>query len=151
MLLVYSWKSQNGKHLSFLRRAQQPPPPPKMETLPQCLPPLSLEQVRLKRNPLAKQAGNQKQSADSVITEGWRHAGRRHVNECSCLENPRDRGAQWAAVHGVAQSQTRLKLLGVHECIGEMVAHSSTLAWRIPGTEEPGGLLSMGSHRVGYD
>ena len=70
----------------------------------------------------------------------------------SCLENPVDRGACRAAVHGVAQSRTRLKRLSMHACIGEGNGnHSSILAWRLPGTEEPGGLPSMGSHRVGHD
>ena len=70
----------------------------------------------------------------------------------SCLENPRNRGAWWAAVYGVAQSWTQLKQLSMHTCIEkEMATHSSILAWRIPGTEEPGGLPSMGSHRVGHD
>ena len=70
----------------------------------------------------------------------------------SCLENLVDRGAWWAAVHGVAQSRTRLKQLSMHSCIGEgMVAQSSILAWRIPGTEEPGGLPSLGLHRVRHD
>ena len=69
-----------------------------------------------------------------------------------CLENPRDRGAWWAAIYGVAQSQTRLKRFSMHVCIGEGNGnHSSIIAWRIPGMEEPGGLLSMGSHRVGHD
>ena len=65
-----------------------------------------------------------------------------------------DRGAWWAAVHGGAQSRTRLKQLSMHACYAlekEMATQSSVLAWRIPGTEEPGGLLSMGSHRVGHD
>ena len=62
-----------------------------------------------------------------------------------------DRGAWWAAVHGVTQSQTRLKRLSVRALEKEMATHSSILAWRIPGTEEPGELLSMGSHRVGHD
>ena len=73
----------------------------------------------------------------------------------SCLENPMDGGAWWAAVHGVAKSWTRLShfsftfhFLGLEE---EMATHSSVLAWRIPGTGEPGGLPSMGSHRVGHD
>ena len=66
----------------------------------------------------------------------------------SCLENPVDRGAWWAAVHGVAQSRTRLKRLSMHVLGKEMATHSSILAWRIPGTEEPGGLPSVGSHRV---
>ena len=72
----------------------------------------------------------------------------------SCLENPVDRGTWWAAVHGVAQSQTRLKRLSLHACMHalkkEMATHSSILAWRIPGTEEHGELPSLGSHRVGH-
>ena len=73
----------------------------------------------------------------------------------SCLENPVDRGAWWAAVHGVARSRTRLSdfTLTFHfpALEKEMATHSSVLAWRIPGTGEPGGLPSMGSHRVGHD
>ena len=73
----------------------------------------------------------------------------------SCLENPMDGGAWWAAVHGVAGSQTRLSdftfTFHFHELEKEMATHSSVLAWRIPGTGEPGGLPSMGSHRVGHD
>ena len=73
----------------------------------------------------------------------------------SCLANPMDGGAWWAAVHGVAKSQTRLSDLPFtfhfHALEKEMATHSSVLAWRIPGTGEPGGLLSMGSHRVGYN
>ena len=72
----------------------------------------------------------------------------------SCLENPMDGGAWWAAVHGVAKSQTRLSdnTFTFHFPVleKEMATHSSILAWRIPGTEEPSGLLSMGSHRVGH-
>ena len=66
-----------------------------------------------------------------------------------------DGGAWWAAVHGVARSQTRLNhftlFFHFHALEKEMATHSSVLAWRIPGTGEPGGLLSMGSHRVGND
>ena len=66
-----------------------------------------------------------------------------------------DRGAWWAAVHGVTNSQTRLSdftfTFHFHALEKEMAPHSSILAWRIPGTEEPGGLPSMGSHRVGHD
>ena len=73
----------------------------------------------------------------------------------SCLENPMDRGAWWAAVHGVARSRTRLSdftfTFHFHALEKEMATHSSVLAWRIPGMGEPGGLLSMGSHRVGHD
>ena len=73
----------------------------------------------------------------------------------SCLENPMDGGAWWAAIHGVAKSRTRLSdftfTFHFHALEKEMAAHSSILAWRIPGMGEPGGLLSMGSHRVGHD
>ena len=73
----------------------------------------------------------------------------------SCLENPRDRGTWWAAVHGVAQSRTQLSdftfTFDFHALEKEMATHSSVLAWRIPGTGEPGGLPSTGSHRVGHD
>ena len=69
----------------------------------------------------------------------------------SCLENPVDRGAWWAAVYGAAQSRTRLKQLSMHALEKEMATHSSILAWRIPGTEEPDGLPSMGQHRVRHD
>ena len=73
----------------------------------------------------------------------------------SCLENPMEGGAWWAAVHGVAKSQTRLSdfTFTFHFPALEkaMATHSSVLAWRIPGTGEPGGLLSMGLHRVGHD
>ena len=73
----------------------------------------------------------------------------------SCLENPMDGGAWWTAVHGVAKDRTRLSnfpfTFHFHALEKEMAAHSSVLAWRIPGTGEPGGLPSMGSHRVGHD
>ena len=73
----------------------------------------------------------------------------------SCLENLLDEGAWWAAVHGVAKSQLWLSnftfTFHFHALEKEMAAHSNVLAWRIPGTGEPGGLLSMGSHRVGHD
>ena len=73
----------------------------------------------------------------------------------SCLENPMDRGAWWAAVHGVAQSWTRLSdfpfTFHFHALEKEMATHSSVLAWRIPGTVESGELPSVGSHRVGQD
>ena len=73
----------------------------------------------------------------------------------SCLETPMDGGAWWAAVHGVAKSQTRLSYFiftfHFHASEKEMATHSSVLAWRIPGTEEPGGLQSMGSQRVRHN
>ena len=73
----------------------------------------------------------------------------------SCLENPMDRGAWWAAVHVVMKSRTRLSdftfTFHFHALEKEMATHSSVLTWRIPGTGEPGGLPSKGSHRVGHD
>ena len=73
----------------------------------------------------------------------------------SCLENPMDGGAWCAEVHGVSKSRTRLSYFTFtfhfHALEKEMATHSSVLAWRIPGMGEPGGLPSMGSHRVGHD
>ena len=73
----------------------------------------------------------------------------------SCLENPMDGGAWWAAVRGVTKSRTRLSdfifTFHFHALEKEMATYSSVLAWRIPGTRKPGGLPSMGSHRVGHD
>ena len=81
--------------------------------------------------------------------------GHGHPPQYSCLENPTDRGAWRAAVHGVVKSGTRLSdftfTFHFHALEKVMATHSSVLAWRIPGTGEPGGLPSMGSHRVGHD
>ena len=76
----------------------------------------------------------------STYLQGLPGEGNGNTLQYSCLENSVDRGAWWAAVHGVA-----------HALEKDMATHSSILAWRIPGTEEPGGLPSMGSHRVGHD
>ena len=81
--------------------------------------------------------------------------GNGHPLQYSCLENPLDGGAWWATVHGVAKSWTRLSdfpfTFHFYALEKEMATHSSVLAWRIPGMAEPGGLPSMGSHRVGHD
>ena len=73
----------------------------------------------------------------------------------SCLENPMDGGAWWAAVRGVAKSRTRLSdfafTFHFHALEKETAPHSSVLALRIPGMGEPSGLPSMGSHRVGHN
>ena len=73
----------------------------------------------------------------------------------SCLENPMDGGAWWAAVHGVVMSRTRLRdftfTFHFHTMEKAMATHSSVLAWRVPGTAEPGGLPSMALHRVRHD
>ena len=70
-------------------------------------------------------------------------------------KNPMDGEAWWATIHGVAKSRTRLNgftfTFHFHALEKEMATHFSVLAWRIPGTGEPGGLPSMGSHRVGHD
>ena len=72
-----------------------------------------------------------------------------------CLENPIDRGAWKATVHGVTKSRTRLSdftfTFHLHVLEKEMATHSIVLTWRVPGTGEPVGLQSMGSHRVGHN
>ena len=82
----------------------------------------------------------------------WRKSGT--PLQYSCLENPMDGGAWKAAVHGVAEGRTRLSdftfTFHFHALEKEMATHSSVLAWRVPGTGEPGGLLSMGLHKVGH-
>ena len=81
--------------------------------------------------------------------------GNGHPLQYSCLENPMDRGAWWAAVHGVAKSRTRPSdftfIFFFHALEKEMATHSSVLVWRIPGMGERGGLPSMGLHRVGHN
>ena len=73
----------------------------------------------------------------------------------SCLEDPMDGGAWKAAVHEVTEGRTWLSdfpfTFHFHALEKEMSTHSSVLAWRIPGTGDPGGLPSMGLHRVGHD
>ena len=87
------------------------------------------------------------------MTRGTDGEGNGTPLQDSCLENPMDGGAWWAAVH--AKRRTRLRdfpfTFHFHTLEKEMATHSSVLSWRIPGTGEPGGLLSMGSYRVGHD
>ena len=98
----------------------------------------------------------QKMSVDlGVISKRWGE-GNGNPLQYSCLENPMDGGAWWAAVHGVAKSQARLSdftfTFHFHTLEKETATtHSGVLAWRIPGMGEPGGLPSLGSHRVGHD
>ena len=90
-----------------------------------------------------------------VDTRHLRGEGNGTPLQYSCLEKPMGRGAWWAAIRGVAKSRTRLSdftfTFHFDALEKEMATHSSVLAWRIPRTGEPGGLLSMGSHRVGHD
>ena len=75
-----------------------------------------------------------------------------NLHTYSCLENPVDRGAWWAAAIGSHRvGHDRSDLACMHALEKEMATYSSILAWRIPGTEEPGGLLPLGSHRVRHD
>ena len=91
----------------------------------------------------------------SLVVEWISGEGNGTPLQYSCLENPIDGGAWWASVHGVAKSQTRLSgftfTFHFPALEKEMATHSSILAWRIPGMGEPGGLTSMGSHRVRHD
>ena len=104
---------------------------------------------------LAEDIKKKWQNVKSLWNLGDKHLGNGTPLQHSCLENPMDGGAWWAAVHGVAKSQTRLSNFTFpfhcHALEKEMATHSSVLAWRIPGTAEPGGLPSMGSHKVGHD
>ena len=92
-----------------------------------------------------------------LIPELGRTPGEGNGNplQYSCLESSMHTGAWWATVYGLAKSQTRLSdftfTFHFHALEKEMATHSSVLAWRIPWTEKPGRLQSMGSHRVGHD
>ena len=81
--------------------------------------------------------------------------GKGNPLQYSCLGNPMDGGAWQATVQGITKSRTRLGdftfTFHSHALEKEMATHASILAWRNPGTEEPGGLLSMGSYRIGHD
>jgi len=96
---------------------------------------------------------------DDYCNHVWLHEQSGEGNgkplQYSCLANPMDGGAWWAAVYAIARSWTRLSdftfTFHFHALEKEMATHSSVLAWRIPGTGEPGGLPSMGLHRVGHN
>ena len=96
---------------------------------------------------------NEKSNSNSKETVAKKGNG--NPLQYSCLENPMNGGAWWAAVHEVARSQTQLGnftfTFHFHALEKEMATCSSVLAWRIPGTGEPGGLPSMGSHRIGHN
>ena len=98
---------------------------------------------------------SQRQRTDLCLSRGVDREGDGTPLQHCCLENPMDGGVWWAAVHGVTKSRTRLRdftfTFHFHALEEEMATHSSVLAWRIPGTGEPGGVPSVGSHRVGHD
>ena len=105
-----------------------------------------------------KESRNFKQIGDTIkfaFPKDTLREGNGTPLQYSCLENPMDGGTWKAAVHGVIESQTRLSnftfTFHFPALEKEMATHSSVLAWRIPGTGEPGGLPSMWSHRVGHD
>ena len=89
------------------------------------------------------------------LTQGTMEKAMAPHSSTLAWKNPMDGGAWWAAIHGVAKSRTGLSdftfTFHFHILEKEMATHSSVLAWRIPGIGEPGGLPSMGLHRVRYD
>ena len=134
--------------------------------LPRFWPPVSLAPSHLTHILRArKRSGGGKKGRNTwerLCIQGKLHDSRLITGEgngtplqYSCLENPMDGGAWWAAVHGVTRSWTWLSdftlYFHFHALEKEMATHSSVLAWRIPGTGKPGGLPFMGSHRVGHD
>ena len=96
-----------------------------------------------------------KQQKHVSQTSSYHGEGSGNPLQYSFLENPMHGGAWQAAVHGVAKSRTGLNdftfTFHFHALEKEMATHSSVFVWRIPGTGEPGGLPSMGSHRVEHD
>ena len=96
-----------------------------------------------------------RENRNKANLESLSREGKGNPLQYSCLKNPMDGGAWWSAVHAVAKSRTRLSdftfTFHFHTLEKAMATHSSVLAWRIPGTGEPGGLPPMGSQRVGHD
>ena len=112
----------------------------------------TLQQVKLER---LRDGGHLRSREEIIFLHHHLGEGNGNPLQYSCLENPMDGGAWQTAVHGVTKSQARLGdftfTFHFHAMEEEMATHSSVLSWRIPGTVGPGGLLSMGLHRVGHD
>ena len=132
-------------HISTSSRASLPPPNP--------TPRMSSQNTEV--NSLCYTAATHQLSILYLVVYIRHREGNGTPLQHSCLENPMDGEAWWAAVHGVAKSWTQLSdfpfTFHFPALEKEMATHSSVLAWRIPGTGEPGGLPSMGSHRVRHD
>ena len=109
----------------------------------------------MKLEPIIQSEVSQKEKHQYSILTHIYGEGNDTPLQYSCLENPMDGGAWWAAVHGVAKSWTRLSdftfIFYFPALEKAMATHSSVLAWRIPGMGEPRGLPSMGSHRVRHN
>ena len=116
---------------------------------PTSLPRTSVCKVCSSTDCAKKGDARQEKGAGVVWEQVWVQGREGSPLQSSCLENPMDGGAWWAAVHGVAKSRTRLSdftfTFHFHVLEKEMATHSSVLAWRIPGTGKPGGLPSLGS------
>ena len=104
---------------------------------------------------LLLKAIHKRQQHQFHISSLWHGEGNGDPFQHSCLENPMDGGAWWAAVHGVMKSHTQVSdftfTFYFHALEKKMATHSSVLAWRIPVMGEPGGLSSMGLKRIGHD
>ena len=154
-LFVYRWSWRSMT--SSLRRAhllQSTSPSEQQIQMPRECPGTQVKcNIGVKQNREGKTREYTGQWKKVALFPLWRRHGT--PVQYSCLENPIGGGAWWAAVHGVSKSRTRLSgftfTFHFHALEKEMATHSSVLAWRIPGTGEPGGLLSMGSHRVRHD
>ena len=105
--------------------------------------------------PWMEEPGRLQSMGSSLSCHFILHEGNGNPLQYSCLENPMGGGTWQAAVHGVAEGRTQLSdftfTFHFHTLEKERATHSSVLAWRIPGTGEPGGLPSQGSHRVGHN
>ena len=163
-----NWNSQSKKTEPHQRRRQRAPGPPQVSSRRAITTCKGRNHLRPEKEPPAWRRGNQPHNkgrkgvglfpSARVKTSTIHRApekdgeGNGTPLQYSCLENPMGGGAWWAAVHGVAKSWTRLSdftfTFHFHALEKEMATHSSTLAWRILGTEEPGELPCMGSHRV---